>query len=39
MMARADFILEPIKGPTSFNHLPVRAAAAVVLDRLAGSRS
>ncbi len=34
----ADFMLEPIVGRTSYNHLPVRAAVAVTLDRLAGAR-
>jgi tRNA (guanine37-N1)-methyltransferase len=33
---RADYILEPIKGATDFNHLSVRAAAAIILDRLLG---
>jgi hypothetical protein len=30
---RADFILEPIKG-FNFNHLSVRSAVAIILDRL-----
>jgi hypothetical protein len=34
MMARADVVLEPIVGPTDYNHLSVRSAAAIVLDRL-----
>jgi len=29
-----DYILEPIKGPTEYNHLSVRAAVAIILDRL-----
>ncbi|NOZ00903.1 MAG: RNA methyltransferase [Deltaproteobacteria bacterium] len=32
----ADIRLEPIKGVDGFNHLPVRAAVAIVLDRLIG---
>jgi hypothetical protein len=32
----ADFLLEPIKGPTEYNHLSVRSAAAIALDRLVG---
>lgn len=28
--------LEPVRGADSYNHLPVRAAAAVILDRLLG---
>ncbi len=29
-------VLAPIEGPTSWNHLSVRSAAAVILDRLFG---
>lgn len=36
IMARADFLLESVRGEGAYNHLPVRAAVAVVLDRLAG---
>jgi hypothetical protein len=32
----ADFVLEPIKGNTGYNHLPVRAAVAIILDRILG---
>jgi hypothetical protein len=32
----ADVRLEPIAGRAGFNHLPVRAAIAIVLDRLLG---
>jgi hypothetical protein len=32
----ADALLPPIDGPTGYNHLSVRAAAAIVLDRLLG---
>jgi hypothetical protein len=35
---RADFVLEPIKGEGDYNHLSVRAAAAIILDRLLGER-
>lgn len=35
---RADGILPPIVGPVPYNHLSVRAAAAVTLDRLRGRR-
>ncbi|KAF0217584.1 MAG: hypothetical protein FD174_3263 [Geobacteraceae bacterium] len=34
--ARADLVLEPIKGPGDYNHLSVRSAAAIILDRLLG---
>jgi hypothetical protein len=32
-------VLEPIQGATEYNHLSVRAAAAIILDRLAGRSS
>jgi hypothetical protein len=34
---RADVILEPVRGPSNYNHLSVRSAAAVILDRLRGA--
>ncbi|WP_022846509.1 RNA methyltransferase [Desulfurobacterium sp. TC5-1] len=34
----SDFILEPICGPTNYNHLSVRSAASIILDRLLGLR-
>jgi hypothetical protein len=36
ILARADLVLEPIRGVADYNHLPVRAAAAITLDRLLG---
>jgi hypothetical protein len=36
-MARVDALLPPVMGPGDFNHLPVRAAVAAVLDRLLGT--
>lgn len=33
----ADFVLEPINGNTGYNHLPVRAAVAIILDRILGT--
>jgi hypothetical protein len=33
---RADYVLDPIFGGTSYNHLSVRTAAAIILDRLVG---
>ena len=36
VLDRCDHLLEPINGPTDYNHLSVRAAAAVILDRLLG---
>jgi hypothetical protein len=34
----ADHVLEPITGPGSYNHLSVRSAAAIMLDRLRGTQ-
>ena len=33
-LGSADFVLEPIKGHSGYNHLPVRAAVAIILDRI-----
>jgi hypothetical protein len=35
-MTRCEYILAPIYGLTSYNHLPVRVAAGIMLDRLLG---
>ena len=35
-MEQFDFILEPTYGAGDYNHLSVRSAAAIILDRLAG---
>ena len=32
----ADYILNPVKGNTNYNHLAVRSAAAIIFDRLLG---
>ena len=32
----ADYVLEPITGTADYNHLSVRSAAAIILDRLLG---
>lgn len=37
VLDRADRVLAPINGPGAYNHLSVRAAASVMLDRLCGS--
>ena len=34
ILARADLFLAPIVGPSDYNHLSVRSAAAIILDRL-----
>ncbi len=36
VIERADHLLEPIDSGTGYNHLSVRAAAAIVFDRLLG---
>ena len=36
VILEADYILDPIKGVSAYNHLSVRSAAAIILDRLAG---
>jgi tRNA (guanine37-N1)-methyltransferase len=36
VLAQVDGVLEPISGSGSYNHLSVRSAAAIVLDRLLG---
>jgi hypothetical protein len=38
IMQRADLCLAPVLGPTPYNHLSVRSAAAIILDRLRGTR-
>ncbi len=35
-ISKADYVLEPIAGATDYNHLSVRSAAAIILDRLLG---
>ena len=36
VMAMSDYILEPIRANSKYNHLSVRAAVAIILDRLFG---
>jgi tRNA (guanine37-N1)-methyltransferase len=38
IFSRSDYVLEAIEGPTDYNHLSVRSAAAIMLDRLLGRR-
>lgn len=38
ILSRADYFLEPISGPTAYNHLSVRSACAIMLDRLLAPR-
>ncbi len=39
IMEECEYILEPIAGLAGYNHLPVREAAAIVIDRLLGGRA
>jgi hypothetical protein len=36
LLKKAQYILEPVMGRSSYNHLSVRSAAAIILDRIAG---
>lgn len=36
VMQKADYVLEPVKGRGIYNHLSVRSAVAIILDRLLG---
>ena len=38
ILARADYQLAPITGVAGYNHLSVRCAAGIILDRLLGER-
>ncbi|MCA1766086.1 MAG: RNA methyltransferase [Desulfobulbaceae bacterium] len=38
LLAEVDGLLPPLKGPGDYNHLSVRSAAAIILDRLLGER-
>ncbi len=38
LLDRVDVLLEPIRGRDGYNHLSVRAAFAIILDRLLGVR-
>ncbi|MED5353186.1 MAG: RNA methyltransferase [Nitrospinota bacterium] len=38
LVENADYALLPIEGSDGFNHLPVRGAVSIILDRLLGNR-
>lgn len=38
LMEKADYRLLPLKGPGEYNHLSVRSAVAIILDRLCGEK-
>ena len=39
LISRSDYVLEPIRGNSDYNHLSVRSAVAIILDRLFGERN
>ena len=38
IFSQSDYVLEAIEGASDYNHLSVRSAAAIILDRLLGSQ-
>ena len=36
LMSKTDYVLAPVSSPTGYNHLSVRTACAIILDRLCG---
>jgi len=36
LIQKADYLLEPVKGLINYNHLSVRSAVAIILDRILG---
>lgn len=34
VIEKSDYLLEPVKGKTDYNHLSVRSAASIIMDRL-----
>jgi hypothetical protein len=38
IMDKADVVLPPIAGNADYNHLSVRSAVSIILDRLLGDR-
>jgi hypothetical protein len=38
LLAGVDGLLPPLKGAGDYNHLSVRSAAAIIMDRLLGDR-
>jgi hypothetical protein len=39
LIETCDLVLPPIMGESGFNHLSVRAAVAITLDRVAGDNA
>jgi hypothetical protein len=38
LLNKADYILPPVKGPVEYNHLSVRSAVSIIIDRFLGIR-
>jgi hypothetical protein len=38
VLSQSDYVLEAVEGQGDYNHLSVRSAAAIILDRLLGHR-
>ena len=38
VLETSDYVLAPIEGISDYNHLSLRAATAIILDRLMGDR-
>ncbi len=38
VLDRCDALLKPVRGPVDYNHLSVRSAASIILDRIFGLR-
>jgi hypothetical protein len=38
VLAGSDYVLAPITGPGDYNHLSVRSAASIIIDRLLGEQ-
>ena len=38
VLERCDALLKPVRGPVEYNHLSVRSAASIILDRIFGLR-
>jgi hypothetical protein len=36
VFSQSDYVLEAVAGDSDYNHLSVRSAAAIILDRLIG---
>ncbi len=39
MVNEADYVLEPVHGVVTYNHLSVRSAVSIIVDRLVGDRN